>query len=138
MTASLSSPISPAISLNRHCYCYPIARGTIDSTILSLSEDVRMKKLLAERENYFASTAIFLTENDILTMKNRITAIEQVFELDAYQQVIRQRQHNSLFAAQPATQGVLMGYDFHITPEVQAAGVERTNTVAVIVDTAIH
>ena len=78
-----------------------------------------MAELLAAREHYFASTAVFLSQGQRSAMVEQIKAIETVQDMQAYQAEISTRSEDEgCFAqTQAQTKGVFMGYDFHITAD---------------------
>ena len=106
------------LALNRDCYCFPVERTSVEQAVLSLSAHADMQAMLDKRANYFASTAVFISQTDQDSMLEQITAIETLVQTEAYQQTVLERASNSSFpAAQAKTKGAFMGYDFHMTPD---------------------
>ena len=105
------------IDLNQSCYCFPIERAQIDKTITGMSQNPDMPNLLAERKNYFASTAVFVSNDDRAAIQSQITAIENTIKSTSYQQAIAARGDNLANSVQMETKGAFMGYDFHMTPD---------------------
>ncbi len=104
------------IGMNAACYCYGIDRTIIETSIIAASPNPDMASLLAEREHYFASTAVFLSQGQRAAMVEQIKAIETVQDMPAYQAEIFTREGSQVQAqTQTQTKGVFMGYDFHIT-----------------------
>lgn len=89
----------------------------IDAHILSQSSHPGMTELLTSRENYFASTAVFVSPEDITAIQSQIYAIEKAVKLPAFQSAIYARGYNGAYDVQTETDGVFMGYDFHMTPD---------------------
>jgi len=110
-------PIENILDLNRACYCLPINRDTITGHIISQNAHSAMEKMLAERENYFASTAVFINSADMQNMQAQINAIEDVVGTKAYQEVVFARTDKRAYSVQTGTKGAFMGYDFHMTKD---------------------
>lgn len=107
-----------ALDLNSACYCWPVERETIVEKIDKEAPAAGMARLLSERQNYFASTSIFLSPEIIKAMTDQIRAIEDVIKLPAYIEAVMKRSEDlDLSLHQRKTAGVFMGYDFHITEE---------------------
>ncbi len=64
----------------------------------------------------FASTAVFVTQSELSTMQLQIDAIEASAALPRYRDLICKRGDIDLQTAQSRTRGLLMSYDFHLTP----------------------
>jgi len=106
------------IELNRDCLCFPIERAQIDATILrscSKQDQARMAAMLRERENYFANTAVFLANDEVLAMQAQIAAIEQVVDMPAFRRAVFTRDASRFSHSQANTCGAFLGYDFHLT-----------------------
>jgi hypothetical protein len=104
-------------ALNKTCFCLPLGRKQIDASILSSGNVPEMASLLAERPNLFASTGVFLAASDLDSMIDQIHAIEAATQTVSYQDITLSRADGALANVQPETRGVLMGYDFHVTPD---------------------
>ncbi len=113
----MTNPALKLQEINQHCYCFPIHRQNVEQTISALSSSPAMPDLLADRPNYFANTAVFLSESRYSEILSQINAIEDVIRSPEFQTDIIDRQPNPLFHAQAKTQGAFMGYDFHINEE---------------------
>ena len=116
--------ISPCIStaenileLNKDCYCLPIERELVVRNIVETSNITAMSALLNERKNYFASTAVFVSPTQIDAMQAQISTIEEIAKSQKFQDMVFDREPNPAYKVQPETQGVFMGYDFHITDD---------------------
>lgn len=111
----MNSPHSK--DLNHTCDCVPMDRARIENTIFNLTPNPRMPAMLSERPNYFAKTAVFLSEEDKADMLTQIGAIERTVASKAFTDMIFNRTSNPTNAVQTKTRGAFMGYDFHITAE---------------------
>ena len=103
--------------LNRTCLCLPLDRAEIDAKVASQSGIDELGGLLAARENLFAGTAVFVSQQDITDMTAQIEAIERAAQLDGYRGAVQARGGAELFGLQAETNSIMMGYDFHMTPE---------------------
>jgi len=101
--------------LNRSCFCLPLDRTVIDAGITAQSSVSGLPALLSAREHLFAATAVFVCEEDVAAMHAQISAIEAATALGGYRDAVFSRAEPALMTAAPDTNGVLMGYDFHIT-----------------------
>ena len=117
-------PISPCIStaenileLNKDCHCLPIDRDLVVQNIVESSNITAMSALLDERKNYFASTAVFVSPTQIDEMQAQISTIEEIAKNQKFRDMVFDREPNPAYKVQPETQGVFMGYDFHITDD---------------------
>lgn len=104
-------------ALNETCFCLPLGRQQIDASILSSVTVPEMASLLAAKPNLFASTGVFLAASDLDDMIDQIHAIEAAAQTVSYQDINLSRADDALANIQSETRGVLMGYDFHITPD---------------------
>ena len=105
------------LKLNRDCTCYPIAREDVTKAVLSLSDDEQMDELIAQRAHYFASTPVFIAQPNIDEMTRQIKAIEHAMKDGTYQAGVYDRSALAAFAPAKSTQGIFMGYDFHMTED---------------------
>lgn len=117
MTAAVQCAQRDTLVLNQTCYCFPVHRKPIDDHIIGSSHHDGMAGLLADRKNYFASTGVFLSKSDLASMQAQITAIENAVRLPAFKSAIFSRGYKAAYDVQPETQGVFMGYDFHMTED---------------------
>ncbi|GHB00134.1 hypothetical protein GCM10009069_23700 [Algimonas arctica] len=86
--------------------------------IVTQDAAINMAAMLSERPHYFASTTIFLAPLILTQMLTQVRAIEDVIRHPKYVETVRER--SPLLDAthrQFHTNGVFMGYDFHITEE---------------------
>ena len=71
--------------------------------------------MLDARPNYFAGTAVFMSEAQRKSMMDQISAIEFLAKNTAYQKEMARRLDDPIFDQQGRTRGAFMGYDFHMT-----------------------
>jgi hypothetical protein len=105
-----------ALTLNSDCYCWPIERRKIVDKIIEQGAVTNMAALLSERPHYFASTSVFLSQSILTAMTDQIRVIEDVIKLPGYIEAVKSRSSFiEIPSEQTKTEGVFMGYDFHIT-----------------------
>ena len=102
------------LAMNRHCACYPIQRSSVEAAIIEQQAHPEMTAMLASRENYFASTSVFVSDEVVADMKAQIAAIESAIKSPVFQSHIAERA-GEIKAVK--TKGAFMGYDFHITED---------------------
>ncbi len=112
--ASSAASARELLLLDRTCQCVPLSRSAIDERLLADSGLPNMAALLQARPHLFAATAVFLGARDLAAMRSQIDAIEAVTRLSGYQDAIQARGLDDL-SLTPATAGIFMGYDFHLT-----------------------
>ena len=105
-------PPETSLTLNRDCHCWPVERQAIINTILAQNAASNMDEMLSERPHYFANTGVFISPDMLAAMTDQIGTIEDVIKLPAYIKAVTAR---SKLGFIPATKGVFMGYDFHVT-----------------------
>ena len=104
------------VTLNQSCLCLPIDRAEVDRKIVSANPVPGLAELLAARPHLFAGTSVFLSDDVLSDMYEQIEALEAIVRTDAFRAARLNTAASSLLDAQPATRGVMMGYDFHIAP----------------------
>lgn len=104
-------------ALNRACLCLPLDRHSIDGSIARRSGVKSMAELLRSRQNLFAGTAVFVSEDDISAMQAQIVSIEETAKLDAYRRQALTGMDRRTAHVQGETRGMFMGFDFHIGAE---------------------
>ena len=105
---------SDILAMNRHCACYPISRSSVEAAIIEQQAHPEMNAMLASRENYFASTSVFVSDEVVADMKAQIAAIEYAIESPVFKSHIAGRAGEVKVVK---TKGAFMGYDFHITED---------------------
>ena len=119
MSAPASSNICHSgdiLSLNESCACLPIDRSEIDQDISGSNPIPGLSTLLRDRPHLFAGTSVFVSDNDLSDMYQQIDALEAAAKSDTFRYDRLAAMNGDFAAVQPATVGVMMGYDFHITP----------------------
>lgn len=105
------------ISLNQSCVCLPIDRANVDRNIASENPIPGIAELLNARSHLFAGTSVFVSNDDLSAMYQQIEALDAATKSTAFQGARLSSDKVDLYQAQPCTLGVMMGYDFHITPD---------------------
>ena len=103
-------------AMNQSCLCLPLNRSDIDAGILRNHPVPGMAQLLNDRPHLFAGTPVFLAEVHVSSILEQIEAIEAATRLCSYRAAALPASNAPLNDAQPRTKGLMMGYDFHITP----------------------
>lgn len=92
------------LALNRQCTCLPV-----DPNSLGLA--------LPDPSRFFASAAVMLSDAARAEMLAQIAAIEAAAALPAFQALTLARAGLPAIPPQSRTRGLVLGYDFHITPD---------------------
>lgn len=117
MPIACNNPTGNADALNRDCHCRTLDRGLLRR---HLESDPKMQGLLTRlydtRPSLFAATAVFVSHDVFLQIREGIQAIERVIALPAYQSIALSRAPD---AALPdfGPLGAFTSYDFHIGPQ---------------------
>lgn len=106
-----------AEALNRGCGCRTLDPGRLrrqleaEPALAGLYEEIR-----TSRPHLFSPTAVFVTRQQVRTIKAVVAAVEAVVALPAYQETVLAR---APAIARPGfgPRGVFMGFDFHLGPE---------------------
>lgn len=101
---------SSAEKLNSGCFCKTLNRAELDSILKS---DALNLDLLTSHPQLFSNTSVFISPTQLLQMQNLVHAVERVVQLPEYQQqVLAHADESAIFDS--GTDGVFMGYDFHL------------------------
>lgn len=102
--------------LNDQCFCIPDQSSKLQYILEKRLQDV--PSFFDGNQNFkpFSDAAIFLRNEDSVAMVELIAAIEKVVALPAYKARVLERQPKLNTNINSDTHGLLMGYDFHITP----------------------
>ena len=104
---------SNAELLNRDCFCKTFDREKFNAI---LNTDELHHDLLLTHPQLFSNTAVFISPEQLRSMRAIIRAVEDVIVLPVYQHhVLNQSYATALF--NPGTSGVFMGYDFHVSAD---------------------
>ena len=101
---------SSAEKLNSGCFCKTLNRTELDNILKS---DALNLDLLNSHPQLFSNTSVFISPTQLLQMQNLVHSVERVVQLPEYQhQVLSHADESAIFDA--GTDGVFMGYDFHL------------------------
>ncbi len=120
MTCTETTELSDArrlIALNQSCFCMMLSRADLDASIVASVGVDGLEKLLSDRSNLFAATGVFVSPADIANMQAQVAAIEAAAALEPFQAAVHERASDAVTFAQPKTNGLFMGYDFHISEQ---------------------
>ncbi len=120
MTCTQTTELSDArrlIELNQSCFCMTLSRADLDAGIVASVGVDGLDKLLSDRSNLFAATGVFVSPADIANMQSQVAAIEAAAALEPFQVAVHGRAIDAVTLAQPETNGLFMGYDFHISEQ---------------------
>ncbi|PHS37887.1 MAG: hypothetical protein COA91_08975 [Robiginitomaculum sp.] len=103
--------------INSACDCLPLARRDIDRK-LEAARPAQAFELLKSRENLFARTPVFVANEDVKAMLAIIAAVEVLAQIDGYRQEVFSRAGiERKTADRNHTNGLFMGYDFHLSED---------------------
>lgn len=102
-----------AAQLNRNCFCTTLNREALNDL---LNTDDLNQNLLSSHPQLFSNTAVFISPTQLQQMRDIIQAVTRTVHLSAYLEealshATEMAKHN------PGTEGVFMGYDFHLSDE---------------------
>jgi len=106
----MSEKTDIAEGINRSCSC-----KTLNTELLSKQLE-KFEDIFSSRPNLFSSTMAFISEKQVLEMKNLISTIEKVIHQPLYQKAVLQDAPEIAHKGF-STHGVFMGYDFHINQD---------------------
>lgn len=118
MDSAAGTPLSSAVRLaqmNRDCLCAPVERRSVLRKIESVSRPAHT--LLTDRNALYAGTAVFVRKTDFAEMLRLMEAVETTAAHPTYSAKVVARYRPGLLNIQPATRGLFMGYDFHVTAD---------------------
>ncbi|MDD1622044.1 MAG: hypothetical protein LUQ11_11235 [Methylococcaceae bacterium] len=106
-----------AEQLNATCHCVSLNRKAMRNELLALDPDGELYRMIAEeRPHLFAESAVFVGQDYLNRQLQIIAALERVIAMPAYQQrVLAHAPASARF--QPKSEGVFLGYDFHISED---------------------
>lgn len=103
------------IALNQSCFCMTLSRADLDAGIVASVGLDGLDQLLSDRSNLFAATGVFVSPADVENMQAQVAAIEAAAALEPFQAAVHGRANDAVTLAQPNSNGLFMGYDFHIS-----------------------
>ncbi len=106
-----------AEQLNRSCRCASLSRDNLRRELADWDAAHDLYRMIGEDRPYlFAEAPVFLDRNSLEAQLAVIAAAETAIALPAYQErVLRYAPESARFAAR--AHGVLVGYDFHLSPD---------------------
>ena len=106
-----------ADTLNRDCTCVSLDQARLCRAFETVVGDVEFcRRLRVSHPNLISSQPLFLAARHALRMAEIIRAIERVARHPAYVAAAVADAEDDIAAFEPGAIGVLMGYDFHLTP----------------------
>jgi len=112
-TTCSTSCDSSADRLNRGCFCTTLNRTQLHNI---LQADALNQDVLATHPQLFSNTSVFISPSHAKQMRRLIGAVTHVVKLPSYEQQVLA--HAPKIAADDVgTEGVFMGYDFHMSEQ---------------------
>jgi hypothetical protein len=109
-----TAPVSSAATLNRECLCTTINPAALERELAAALGDNDLYRSIREtRPHLFSATAVFITPQQVLTMRAVIEAVEAVVATPTYRAAALARA-SATAARDPHTPGVFLGFDFHL------------------------
>lgn len=100
--------------LNRECFCITLDRPELEASIRSQTADPSVADiLLARRPNLFSNSPVFISKQDLTTMRAVVEAIEAAAETRGYRERVL-AWTPEIARADFGPRGAFMGYDFHL------------------------
>lgn len=104
-------------ALNAGCFCISVDQSVLRSQLEADAETRGLYDTLATTHAYlFAKSPIFVSRENVAAMEALVEAAESVIALPQYREAVL-AWAPAIARFEPGTAGVLMGYDFHVTPE---------------------
>lgn len=104
-------------AINSSCHCLPIDPDERRARVSHGSRDQVLKTLLEDRSRLYAGTPVFLSREHYQQMAKLVAEVAQSTATEGYQRGIQARNPGIDLSRQHHTQSVLMGFDFHISPD---------------------
>jgi hypothetical protein len=104
-------------ALNAGCFCISVDPLVLRSQLEADADTRGLYDRLATTHAYlFAKSPIFVSRENVAAMESLVEAAESVIALPQYREKVL-AWAPAIARFEPGTSGVLMGYDFHVTPE---------------------
>jgi len=104
-------------ALNAGCFCISVDPSVLRSQLEADDSTRGLFDSLARTHAYlFAKSPIFVSRENVAAMEALVEAAEAVIALPQYRKAVLSWAP-SIARFEPGTAGVLMGYDFHVTPQ---------------------
>ncbi|PHR17440.1 MAG: hypothetical protein COA37_22525 [Hoeflea sp.] len=104
-------------AINSACLCLPLEADERRARVAAGSRDQRLEGMLANRRGLYAATPVFLSHAHYQQMAKLVAAVAQSTETEAYRRQIEARDSRIDLSRQDRTHSLLMGFDFHISPD---------------------
>ncbi|VVT18271.1 hypothetical protein [Hoeflea sp. EC-HK425] len=104
-------------AINRSCHCLPLDARQRRAHVAQGSRGEGLEGLLTDRAGLYAGTAVFLSLAHYRQMVKLVGAIAESTASASYQAAISARDPGIDLSCQRESSGLLMGFDFHISPE---------------------
>ncbi len=121
-TSSLTQPVplpadTLAGALNRECHCIWLERDRLEAALLAdLAGSGLGERLVANSQSMFAESPVFVTRDQLETMRRVVAAVEQVVRQPDFRAQAFERAP-AIAQRDPGATGVFFGFDFHLTAE---------------------
>jgi glutathione synthase/RimK-type ligase-like ATP-grasp enzyme len=117
-TRPLAQPISDSAFgawLNRECFCLSLDGGALERALSREIGDAGfVRELLAARPNLFSQVSVFVSRADYAAMEAVMQAVEAAARLPRYREAVL-GWAPGIAQVERGTEGVFMGYDFHLS-----------------------
>ena len=104
-------------AVNRDCHCFSYDAQQRRTRVAAGGGDDRLMDLLGDRPNLFAGTAVFLSRVHYQQMASLVQEVARSTATESYLTAIQARDPDVDMMCQRQSRSVLMGFDFHITPD---------------------
>ena len=111
------SESTPVDAINSSCHCLPLDAGERRARVARGSSDLRLQGLLTERSELYAGTAVFLSRDHYRQMAELVEAVARSTASGSYEAAVHARDPDIDLACQRESRSVLMGFDFHVSPD---------------------
>ncbi|WP_417417496.1 hypothetical protein [Hoeflea sp.] len=104
-------------AINSSCHCLPFDAETRRARVAGGSRGLGLEGLLTARPGLYAGTAVFLSRDHYRQMTRLVEAVSQSTASRSYEAAIHARDPDLDLTRQRESSSVLMGFDFHISPD---------------------
>jgi hypothetical protein len=124
-------------ALNRHCHCITVDEPALTQALQAgIGEPGLYQSIREHQPHLFSPTAVYVAHEDIERMTNIIRAVETVVARPRYREQVL-RWAPAIAAFDPGSDGVFLGYDFHISPQGPQLIEINTNAGGAALNTAL-
>ena len=100
---------------NTDCHCKTLRRDDLMAALTAQLGADLCGELLSQRPHLFSETAVFVSADQLATMRQSVRAIEAAIALPVFRDAALRRA-GLAETTDDRTRGAFMGYDFHLTP----------------------